>query len=117
MASDPNKTDLLATSKSAQFYSLERPEPSPEYLKSARAAPCRLTHPKKLLIVMDLNGTLLVRNRASWTSINRPHVVKFLEYCLKHHRVAIWSSARRRNVMDMLAHLFTRQQVSQLVAI
>jgi hypothetical protein len=49
---------------------------------------------------MDLNGTLLVRNRISWTSTNRPHVVKFLEYCLKYHRVALWSSLRSPRERD-----------------
>lgn len=117
MASDPDKTKLPATHIKTQFYSLERPEPSPRYLELARAAPCRLDHPKKLLIVLDLNGTLLVRDRYLNTSENRPHVVKFLEYCFEHHRVAIWSSARRRNVLEMLTRLFTPQQIPQLVAI
>jgi hypothetical protein len=117
MESDPNKTNLPATNVGAQFYSLERPEPSPKYLELARAAPCRLDRPKKLLIVLDLNGTLLVRSRESYTSIARPFVRKFLEYCLKHHCVAIWSSARRRNVGNMLAGLFAPHEIPQLVTV
>ena len=60
MASDPDLTSLPAAATRTQFYCLERPEPSSRYLELARAAPCRLELPKKLLIVLDLNGTLLV---------------------------------------------------------
>lgn len=83
----------------------------------ARAAPCRLELPKKLLIVLDLNGTLLVRSSGNNTTTTRPHVREFLAYCLEHHCVAIWSSARRKNVERMLTYLFTKRQISQLVAI
>ena len=117
MASDPDKTDLPATHIGTHFHSLERPEPFPKYLGLARAAPSRLDHPKKLLIVLDLNGTLLVRTGGSNTPATRPHVREFLAYCLKHHCVAIWSSACRKNVERMLRYLLTRHQISQLVAI
>lgn len=117
MASDPDLSSLPATATRAQFYCLERPEPSSRYLELARAAPCRLELPKKLLIVLDLNGTLLVRSFGNNTTTTRPHVKEFLAYCIKHHCVAIWSSARRKNVERMLTYLFTRREISQLVAI
>lgn len=47
----------------------------------------------------------------------RAHVVEFLAYCFKHHAVAIWSSAHRKNVIKMMGQLFTKEQVSQLVAV
>ena len=117
MAPRPDNTYRPATKVRAHFYILERPEPSPRDLELARAAPFRLNFPKKLLIVFDLNGTLLVRASGSNTTTLRPHVRQFLEYCLKRHCVAIWSSARLRNVERMLASLFTPHEVSQLVAI
>lgn len=117
MASYPDKTNLPTAKTGAQFYSLERLEPSPRYLELARAAPCWLDRPKNLLIISDLNGTLLVRDRDLNTSKNRPHVIRFLEYCFEHHYVAVWSSARRRNVHAMLAELFIPRQMSRLVAI
>jgi hypothetical protein len=118
MAAPPdNHTKHAATQSRTQFYCLERPEPSPRYLELARAEPCRLYHPKKLLIVLDLNGTLIVRADDSNIPTPRPHVFQFLAYCLKHHCVAIWSSARRKNVEKMMTYLFTRNQISQLVAV
>lgn len=98
-----------------KIYLLERPEPTLKYLETARAAPYRLRSPKKLLILLDLNGTLLVRTGTVMTP--RPNVSQFLAYCLKHHTIVVWSSARRRNVSKMISQLFTSDQIPQLAAI
>jgi len=117
METTPANTNHPPEGVRTQFYSLERPEPSARYLELARARPIRLNHPKRLLIVLDLNGTLLVRTSDGGRPRTRPHVYMFLAYCLEHHHVAIWSSARRKNVDKMMTYLFTREQISELVAI
>lgn len=98
-----------------KIYRLERPEPTTKYLEAARAVPRRLDSPKKLLIILDLNGILLVRAGSVMTP--RPYVLQFLAYCLKHHTIAVWSSARRRNISRMISQLFTRDQIPQLAVI
>jgi hypothetical protein len=112
MATAPDNTNLPTAEFGTGFYQLERPEPTPSYLELVRAKPTRLEHSKKLLIVVDLNGTLIVRNGGGDIPTPRPHVFQFLAYCLRHHSVAIWSSARRKNVDKMMTYLFTREQAS-----
>jgi hypothetical protein len=100
-----------------RLYLLPRPKPSPSYLEQAQLSPRRLSNPKKLLIVLDLNGTLLVRSNRGSNYTPRPHVDKFLAYCLEHHALIVWSSARLQNVTAMVAQLFTAEQRKKLVKI
>ncbi|KAJ0168848.1 Uncharacterized protein CTA2_9832 [Colletotrichum tanaceti] len=83
------------------------PEPSPEYLHQASLPSTLLPTPRPILIVMDLNGTLLHRpNRRQATSfVERPHARRFLQYCLDTFHVVVWSSARPSNVQSMCDQL------------
>jgi hypothetical protein len=100
-----------------RLYVLPRPKPSSSYLEQAQLPPRRLSSPKKLLIVLDLNGTLLVRSNRGSNYTPRPHVDEFLAYCLEHHALIVWSSARLQNVTAMVAQLFTAEQRAKLVKI
>jgi hypothetical protein len=100
-----------------RLYVLPRPTPSASYLEQAQLPPRRLSNPKKLLIVLDLNGTLLVRSNRGSNYTPRPHVDEFLAYCLEHHALIVWSSARLQNVTAMVAQLFTAEQRQKLVKI
>jgi hypothetical protein len=100
-----------------RLYLLPRPKPSASYLEQAQRPPRRLSSPKKLLIVLDLNGTLLVRSNRGSNYTPRPHVDEFLAYCLEHHALIVWSSARLQNVTAMVAQLFTAEQRAKLVEI
>ncbi|KAI1498228.1 hypothetical protein F5X99DRAFT_394333 [Biscogniauxia marginata] len=95
------------------------PEPTPEYLQYASYPPLMLAYPRKILIVIDLNGTLLYRpdprNPAKF--IERPYTRTFLSYCIRTFAVAIWSSARIGNVLKMLKQILTPDLRSQIVAI
>ncbi|ATY66466.1 NIF domain [Cordyceps militaris] len=88
------------------------PEPTKAYLRCASLAPSRLARPRRILIVMDLNGTLLHRpnKRRPSVFVDRPHARVFMEYLLTHFAVAVWSSARPENVHLMLASLLTPAQ-------
>lgn len=77
----------------------------------------RLTKPKKLLIILDLNGTLLLRSSRGSNYTPRPNVEEFLSYCLSNHSVIVWSSARPHNVEAMVAKLFSPEDRAKLVKI
>ncbi|KAF2969345.1 hypothetical protein GQX73_g4204 [Xylaria multiplex] len=76
------------------------PDPTPEYLALASHPPFVLPQPRNILVVVDLNGTLLHRpNRHDPTRfVERPFARSFLSYCVNTFRVVIWSSARPDNV-------------------
>ncbi|GJC93801.1 phosphoprotein phosphatase [Colletotrichum higginsianum IMI 349063] len=83
------------------------PDPTPEYLHRASLPSTLLPTPRPILVVMDLNGTLLHRpNRRQATSfVERPHARRFLQYCLDTFHVVVWSSARPGNVQSMCDQL------------
>ena len=96
------------------------PEPTEAYMAAARVPPFVLPQPREILIVLDLNGTLLHRhNRAiSRTSfIARPNANLFLQYCVRNFRVVIWSSARPDNVGVMCDRLLDPPMKKKIVAI
>lgn len=96
-----------------------RPSPTPFYTYLASQQPQLLTLPRPLLVVLDLNGTLLKRSKFSGanTFVPRPYVQEFLAYIFANHNVMIWSSARPENVATMCSDLLTPQQLKQLVAV
>lgn len=83
--------------------------------------------PKKLL-VLDLNGTLIFRNKNSSnsrTAYPRPYLKSFLEYLLQKEEegnsnglgrwsVFIWSSAQPHNVRGMLESTFDPRHIDGL---
>ncbi|ERF69211.1 hypothetical protein EPUS_01168 [Endocarpon pusillum Z07020] len=99
------------------------PPPAPTatdlYLAQARLPVIRCAAPKKLLVVLDLNGTLLVRpNRMKSREFNiRPGVHQFLDYLFDHHLVMIYSSARPENVEAMVDALVSKKRAKALAAI
>jgi len=97
------------------------PEPTAAYLARA-ALPYRARRqPQPLLIVLDLNGTLLFRPRRKQPQrfVARPHALDFLRYCLRTFHVVIWSSARPDNVVAMVASpdLLSPAERASLVAV
>jgi hypothetical protein len=109
---------LMPPGENPRLYLLPHPKPSTAYLEQANRPPRQLySSPKKLLIVLDLNGTLLLRSNRGSNYTPRPHVPEFLAYCLEHHALIIWSSARPHNVKAMVAQLFTPEQHAKLVQI
>lgn len=69
---------------------------------------------------MDLNGTILHRppNRNNLTAfVERPHANRFMRYCLDTFHVAIWSSARPKNVNKMVAKLLKPEQVQKCLVV
>ncbi|KAG0025042.1 hypothetical protein BGZ81_007447 [Podila clonocystis] len=80
---------------------------TPSYLTIANQEPVTLTSPQKLLVVLDLNGTLFYRAKNNIRTVTtRPHLDDFLDFLFKNCRVMVWSSARPVNVNKMLNHGF-----------
>ncbi|EXJ80481.1 hypothetical protein A1O1_08626 [Capronia coronata CBS 617.96] len=93
------------------------PSASAEYKRKAGLPPARRQTPQKLLVVLDLNGTLLVRpNRRQPTKFKiRPGVTQLLDYLFDNHVVMVYSSARPENAAGMVANLIHPKQ-RQLMA-
>ena len=93
------------------------PAPTESYLARATTPPVRLQTPQRLLIILDLNGTLLYRGNKGGTGYTpRADLANFLAYCLKHHSLMIWSSATPRNVKELCSKIFRPEERTNLVA-
>ncbi|KAI9855399.1 MAG: hypothetical protein M1824_006154 [Vezdaea acicularis] len=93
---------------------LSRPAPSPNpvYLAQSLVPHVGLNAPQPLLILLDLNGTILHRpNRKLVSKYDaRPFVTPFLKYLLATHTVLIWSSVKPKNIAAICKTLFSKAQ-------
>lgn len=80
------------------------PVTSIAYVKNSLGPANRISVPQHLLVVIDLNGTILYRpnRKEPQRFIARPHALRFLQYCIDTFSVVIWSSARPENVMYLI---------------
>lgn len=94
------------------------PEPSQKYLSFSNLPPVHAELPQPILLVIDLNGTILHRpSRARPTHfIERAHTKIFLKFVLDNFNVMIWSSAKPENVNAMCQQLFPGPLRQKLVA-
>lgn len=95
------------------------PNPAPSYLARASFLPQRRAEPGPLLVVIDLNGTVLFRpdRRKSHSFRRRPHTDTFVSYCVETFWVVFWSSARPENVRRMVETLVSPEQLTRVVAV
>lgn len=95
------------------------PNPTPAYLARASFLPQRRAEPGPLLVVIDLNGTVLYRpdRRKSHSFRRRPHADQFISYCVETFWVIFWSSARPENVRRMVETLVSPEQLHKVVAV
>ena len=122
LTSDVRKSPVpTEKTKQAPSSKLKSPEPLPipiptkAYLSLASHPAIRVQSPQCLLLVLDLNGTLLYRTVGSSNYTPRLFLPQFLDYCLSNHSVLIWSSATSANVSAICARLFTPAQRAQLL--
>lgn len=97
---------------------MERPEPTAEYLQQANQDPTTMDTGRPLLVVLDMNGTLVHRTdkRRSLNFIARPRVNEFFHYLFSNHHVMIWSSSKPRTVEYYCKELLLKDQDERLVA-
>ncbi|KAF4585493.1 phosphoprotein phosphatase [Ophiocordyceps camponoti-floridani] len=96
------------------------PEPKPAYLAQSLIPPVRNAEPHCILVVLDLNGTLIFRHskfEGRPVYRIRRHAHRFIDYCFEKFRVVFWSSARRNNVEIMLDGLVSKLQREKCAAI
>ncbi|MCJ1361527.1 hypothetical protein MMC16_000627 [Acarospora aff. strigata] len=91
------------------------PMPTTQYFRQAGQHPRKSDILRPLLLVVDLNGTLISRNRAKGTFVERPNLASFLEYVLENHTLMIWSSARPENVAKVCQRLFSKTQRRKVI--
>lgn len=96
------------------------PDASAEYLRQAAVPSTRLDTAQPLLVVVDLNGTLLHRPDG-WRNpkkfVRRPYAALFLSYFVKTFWVVFWSSARPENVTHLCRSLITAEAMQKVVSI
>jgi hypothetical protein len=94
------------------------PNPTAAYLAASNTTAMPLQEPQHLLVVIDLNGTLLHRpNKKQPTKfIARPNTSPFLKYCIDTFTVVIWSSARPENVKYMCDSILSTKELKTKVA-
>jgi hypothetical protein len=95
------------------------PIPSDAYLATSEisSTPSHPPSPKRLLVIIDLNGTLLHRTNGRAAFEPRKNLHKFIEYVLKHHTLMIWSSSIPTNVAAMVGNFLSASQKKQLLTI
>ncbi|TVY33361.1 putative FCP1 homology domain-containing protein [Lachnellula subtilissima] len=95
------------------------PSASPQYLANCEGFAQPIPTPQHLLVVIDLNGTILFRpNRKNpHKFVARPHALRFLQYCIDTFNVVIWSSARPENVNAIVDSILSPPLKKRCVAI
>ncbi|KAJ4362119.1 hypothetical protein N0V95_001577 [Ascochyta clinopodiicola] len=96
---------------------LPAPTPTEAYMAQAAEEPSTVALSGRILVILDLNGTLLYRpNRNKKTMIARPFLIPFLRYLFSNFAVMVWSSARPENVASLVEQSLEEDLRKTLVA-
>jgi hypothetical protein len=96
---------------------LPAPQPTDLYLSQATEEPSVTDSPGHILVILDLNGTVLYRpNKNAKTMIARPYLRPFLRYLFQNFKVMVWSSAKPANVKALVEQALDKDLRSMLVA-
>ncbi|KAF8924714.1 hypothetical protein BGZ58_001515 [Dissophora ornata] len=80
-------------------------------MEKAQEKPETLAVPQKLLVILDLNGTLFYRAKRNNRAVtSRPYLTPFLDFLFGHCQVMVWSSSQPHSVDAMLSFGFGPQQ-------
>jgi hypothetical protein len=97
---------------------LPAPQPIDLYLNQASEEPTVVDPAGHVLVILDLNGTVLFRpNRNAQTMIARPYLRPFLQYLFQNFKVMVWSSAKPDNVKALVDKALDKDLRSMLVGI
>nr|KMM63806.1 NIF domain-containing protein [Coccidioides posadasii RMSCC 3488] len=115
----PTYTPSHNMSTSRQIAPPIAPIPTEEYLKNASLEPASTSSPRPLLIILDMNGTLIHRNRRTMPSVfvKRPGLDNFMKHVLDQHKVIIWTSSKPGTVREVMKWLFPSAMQSKFVTI
>ena len=113
----PKKKELPLRNIPDQVISSKPPTPTLKYVEQASRKLQSADKPQTLLIVLDINGTLVERIGRTTKFVSRPYLDMFRQYCLQNHRIMMWSSAMPKNVEGMCKKIFTPAEHVKLVAV
>ena len=95
-----------------------KPMATTEYMNSAMQIPVTFPTARKLLIILDLNGTLLLRTGHNRQTIFiRPYTTSFIDYIFSNHTVMVYTSAVTQSAKYMLQTLLDPHHREQLAAV
>ncbi|KAF2268944.1 HAD-like protein [Lojkania enalia] len=97
---------------------LPAPQPNKAYLAKTAEEPYVIDPPNQVLVILDLNGTLIYRPRARThptCMVARPFLKPFLQYLFENFSVMIWSSAKPENVKVLVENVLDEEYRSMLV--
>ncbi|ODM20400.1 hypothetical protein SI65_03453 [Aspergillus cristatus] len=95
------------------------PEAAGHYLQQASLPPTPIpSNPQPLLIILDLNGTLIYRKHRKFppSFVKRAGLDNFLDTLMRNYKVMIWSSSQPQTVKAVCEKLLTDGQRKRLVA-
>jgi hypothetical protein len=96
---------------------LPAPQPTDLYMNQAAEEPSAIDLPAQLLVILDLNGTVLFRpNRNAKTMIARPYLTPFLRYLFQNFKVMVWSSAKPATVKSLVEQSLDKDLKGMLIA-
>lgn len=61
------------------------------------------------LVVLDLNGVLIYRNKKTSSFVLRPYAITFLNYLAERCELAMWTSSKKTTVKRLFQTLFTAE--------
>lgn len=98
------------------------PSPSQGYLNKSMELSIKLSKPVQLLVILDLNGTLLFRKRGrntvgSTRPVLRPGIQEFMQYLFDNFKVMIWTSAQPQNAQLMVNAVLSKDEQGLLLAL
>lgn len=96
----------------------KRPIATERYLKQASEKPQKCSERRPLLVILDLNGTLIYRKNRKFppTFVKRQELDSFLKLLFERYAVMVWSSAQPNTVKAVCKRIFSRDQRQALVA-
>ncbi|KAL1964204.1 hypothetical protein VTN77DRAFT_7162 [Rasamsonia byssochlamydoides] len=94
------------------------PVPTKEYLEQAAKNPKKLPVAQPLLVILDLNGTLLYRKKRTFppSFVKRPGLDNFLKELFTRYTVMVWSSSQPATVEAICSKIFSSFHRRGLVA-
>ncbi|KAE8359303.1 NLI interacting factor-like phosphatase-domain-containing protein [Aspergillus caelatus] len=94
------------------------PSPVKLYIEQSSLPPKLVTSPQPLLVILDLNGTLIYRKHRRFPPVfaRRAGLDEFLDNLVRKYKVMIWSSSQPNTVKAVCDRLFPGSKRKALVA-
>lgn len=94
------------------------PKATADYMARACSDPEYISTPQPLLVILDLNGTLIFRRRKKGGNfVKRPGLDKFIAYLFRNFTVMIWTSSRPETAANIVKQIFAHTTHRKLIDI